>query len=620
MAERTGGPNTGRGSFRALRPPRVTRLEAACAMIVGAGIGLRALSLIFRSWADDTWRYAAYAESLLRFGEFLVPWSGALEYTQHYPPLYPAWLAAFFAAMGPTKAAVMTASFVASLVLLAVTYATTRDLYGRRAGAIVTAIVAAAPWLIGYDMRGLGESMVAATFTLTIWAIVRSLREPWFIVLGGLFAGLGYLAKSSMGPFFVLAGLAGFAWRFAYVRWRVFRDRHYIAAAGIFLAFVLAWGGRNVARHGWPNWETQRYAGEALRHLFDAAPWPTLLLRAAAAVAVALVLMGLPFLDAGRDAWRRVREESTSALWMAVVTPSIVAVFFVAAFASTEGYDPLGGDIAFRYVVVSLTPLLWLLLRDLAPDLETPPGPPSEGASRVTRRAVLAWSGIAVLAVTLALSPLPLGLTLGRVLAMYLAVVVGIALVAASRLSEWTPATRTRRDGTIEWRAAPGTRGRGPMTAFAILLSGLLVSFYWTFTFFPLFVAASAGFLLGRPGERTVAVAVLLLASSATGLYVDEREGDVAAFAAATGGAVGMLDDEEARVWPLLPEGTRLVARGQPADVLVDLGAGPVPENTTVLAEFPSVTHAMPGTWLLAKLMGIELTPGRVARVLTPTS
>src|SRR6267143_1686047 len=67
------------------------------------------------------------------------------------------------------------------------------------------------------------------------------------MMLAGIFAGITYLTKGVMGWFFIVGGLAGLAWRFYYMRWKVFSDRYYLVAIGIFGAFVGFWSARNLA-------------------------------------------------------------------------------------------------------------------------------------------------------------------------------------------------------------------------------------------------------------------------------------------------------------------------------------------------------------------------------------
>src|SRR5581483_9000275 len=247
---------------------------------------------------------------------------------QHFPPLFPAFVALFFLPSGPSLAALKAANLAAALLFVLVAFLATRDLYGRAKGLAVAAIAACCPILVGFDALGLGETLVATVFALTIWAIVKSLDAPRFILFAGLFAGLGYLAKASMGPFVLLAAGAGLAWRVSYVGWGVLRDKLYLAAGGLFALVVAPWIARNVLRHGNPD--TQPYATDALRSLFANEPWPLLLASSLAACALVIALLALPFLPGVRASWRKLRDPRVSALWMAVATPTLVAVLLIA--------------------------------------------------------------------------------------------------------------------------------------------------------------------------------------------------------------------------------------------------------------------------------------------------
>ncbi|MEM3341192.1 MAG: glycosyltransferase family 39 protein, partial [Thermoplasmata archaeon] len=119
------------------------------------------------------------------------------------------------------------------------------------------------------------ENMVILTYSLTIWAIYKSIEEQKYIILAGVFAGIGYLTKSSMGFFFIIAGLCGFAWRFYFMRWKLFKNIYYITAVGIFALFVVSWAIRNLY-HFWDGtllglltqWQTSESIAEATAEAF----------------------------------------------------------------------------------------------------------------------------------------------------------------------------------------------------------------------------------------------------------------------------------------------------------------------------------------------------------------
>ncbi|MHB8604133.1 MAG: glycosyltransferase family 39 protein [Thermoplasmatota archaeon] len=338
------------------RDSRVVTVAALAALTFGVLVRFVGFTSAQAEW-DPAW-FRVMADSFLIHHEFIEPWSGA--YTHHYPPLFPLVLAAFRALLGKTDLAADTAGLVVGLALIAVVYATTRDLFGPHSAVIASAFVSAFPFFALFERLGYSESLATLFFVVTLWAILKSLARPPFILLAGLFAGLGYLTKSSMGPFFIVAGLGGFAWRFAYVRLAVFRDRWYMAAAGIFLALVGAWTARNVAHFGLAGWETQPYASDALRTTFFHEAWLSVF-AAKVAFALLFLLVGCaPVADGIVAAARRWREPATSALLLAATLPVFIALFFMTAFTFTE-HRPTFADITeVRYLLPSLVPLWWL--------------------------------------------------------------------------------------------------------------------------------------------------------------------------------------------------------------------------------------------------------------------
>lgn len=57
-------------------------------------------------------------------------------------------------------------------------------------------LVALSPHLLWVAGMGYSEGLATALFALTMWAILCSLDDERFIVLGGLLAGLAYLARA----------------------------------------------------------------------------------------------------------------------------------------------------------------------------------------------------------------------------------------------------------------------------------------------------------------------------------------------------------------------------------------------------------------------------------------
>ena len=213
--------------------------------LVAAGICLRVLAIPHFSVSADAAEYAVLGRSILQGHGMWLPWGEAWDYdawtpapSHHYPPAYPAYLVPFLAAFGFSTVAIQVAAFVASLALLAVFFVATRDLFGREKATWFAALLALDPILITTTGTGYAENLVTLLFVVTVAAILKSLKTPKWILVAGFAAGLAYLTKSSVGPFFLIAGIAGFAWRFRFVRWAVFKDRAYVAGIGIFAVFA----------------------------------------------------------------------------------------------------------------------------------------------------------------------------------------------------------------------------------------------------------------------------------------------------------------------------------------------------------------------------------------------
>ncbi|HVM45982.1 MAG TPA: glycosyltransferase family 39 protein, partial [Candidatus Thermoplasmatota archaeon] len=547
--------------------------------------------------------YITMAQSLLRHGEFVIPWQSPdapVAYTQHFPPLYPAFLALFFLPFGPSLTAVQVANLCAAALLTAVAFFCTRDLYGRRLAFAVGAIAATLPTLLFFDHEALSETFVAALFTLTIWAIIKSLSEPRYIVLGGLFAGLGYLAKASMGPFFLLAGAAGFLWRFLYVRWRVFTDVWYLLAAGLFASLVLPWAARNVLRHGWPNWHTQRAAQLALDALWQHERWWLLVLIALGWVSVTLLLHALPFLSGAATTLRDWRRDRTSGLLLAVVTPLLVAGFFVAAFSVVENFKIVESPHPARYAITPIVPLLWLTMRDLPWDPRALPGAPTTGAALVRRSRALVVAGAAVIALTLAFrEPWYQAQRPDDVVLLIGGAATGLALIGAARLSAWQPLARQGADGIVAWRAIPRKLPRhAPWLAAALFV----VAWLLTNELLPLALAAAAAALAATWRQRALVVAIVFLGWGLGGginAQAYDLAADTLAVIAPPGATVATTVGVEPMLWPFLPEHVRMVSWGDDADYLVmPWGDVAPPDGYELVDRYGKHATLGPASWL----------------------
>ena len=223
-------------------------------ILLATGVGLRVFAVVHFPVASDAAEYAVLSTSILEghgmwlpLGEYWELDTWAPRPSHHYPPVYPLYLAPYLAAFGFHPIAVQAAAFVAGLLLLGVYFRATVSLFGRDKALWFTALLALDPVLIATTGTGYAENLVTLLFVVTIAAILKSLKNPKWILVAGLAAGVAYLTKSSVGPFFLIAGLAGFAWRFRFVRWAVLKDRWYLAAIGVFGALAGGWALRNLA-------------------------------------------------------------------------------------------------------------------------------------------------------------------------------------------------------------------------------------------------------------------------------------------------------------------------------------------------------------------------------------
>lgn len=345
----------------------VLRPEPWLAGVLGLGIALRILVHLWQSPAVDAYSYAAMAHSFRTTGAFTMPWGDVDTFhtdpvpSNHYPPLYPMYLAGFYTLFGTTLAATDAASTVASLAALAVAYACTRDLYGPRKALVAAAALAASPLLVQGTAQDYSENLVLLFFTATLWAILRSLERPWFILPAGVLAGLGYLTKSTMGPFFVVAGLGGLAWRLHWKGWKVLRDPPYLAAIAAFALIAGAWMLRNLRLFG--SWETSFHIRDAVgAAVADPWAWLPLFLVTLAFYATAGYLLWLALIPWLATLARipKLASEHDSGLWLALGLPLVLSAAIDACLWLIEGEFFLNNA---RYIAFVAIPALWLLLR-----------------------------------------------------------------------------------------------------------------------------------------------------------------------------------------------------------------------------------------------------------------
>ncbi len=352
---------------RPRRGPHRLRARHALFVLVVVGLALRLVT--FNSWGIvyDGAVMSVMGESFAVHGEFLVPYASGLVYYHHYPPLYPMYLSLFYDAFGFGVFATKLADLLLSVLLVLVVWATTADLFGRRKAWYAAAFVALEPMFLITSLIGYSENLVGLLFVLTAWAAVKGLRNLPYLTMAGVFAGLGFLAKASIGWVFVVVIVMGFLWiRRVRGAW-ILRNRWFLAGVGAFAILAGSWTLRNLAVYGWPNWGTSAYLDATYAY---GAGHPALMAEALVVKAplflIFFLLYGGLFLPELRWSRRNARGEETGLLWT-IVGATFLMGWIVSSFFWTVEQTPLWWWDNLRYVVITSPLILWLALRETEP-------------------------------------------------------------------------------------------------------------------------------------------------------------------------------------------------------------------------------------------------------------
>lgn len=354
------------------------RARIALLAIVALGVAVRLLSPLHATLFPDGSRYALVGRSFAEEGVMLFPRQdaeGNLEWERnhHFSPLWPLVLSGAYRAFGYSVEATQWTGVAVSLLALGVAWWTTRRLLDADAALATTALLAAHPRLALSGATGNSEDLALLFFALTLLAVFASLTKPWWMLAAGAFASLAFLTRSATGALLVVAGLAGLAWRLRHRGARGVVAVPYLAGAAVFLSTLVLWTLHNVDAH-WDGNPDNLY--RAMQTSLEAAnAQQEILLRPADFLIVlakqALVFAALlaPFALAMGPALRRamarerLRDETTSGLWLAVATTLAIGLVMGAAFTLVERIDFLLLDHE-RYVTFALLPLAWLAMRE----------------------------------------------------------------------------------------------------------------------------------------------------------------------------------------------------------------------------------------------------------------
>ncbi|HWG89914.1 MAG TPA: glycosyltransferase family 39 protein [Candidatus Thermoplasmatota archaeon] len=364
-------------------------LEIACLIAIAAGVALRVATWWTGDIASDGAAYSAMGWAWMKYGEFYLPWGDIAVFgvsppgwSHHFTPAWPFLLGVAYKAFGFGPETTKSVSIGVSILAVGVLYLCTRNLYGHRAGLALAAVFSLEPHLLWAAAEGWSENLVIALFALTMWSILKSLEKgkEWYIVLGGLFAGLTYLSRSSMGPFFLIAGAGGFAWRFLYLRWAVFKQKWYLAAAVLFMLIFGAWAWRNVSLFGWeekpfsipflwagtiawPNWETSSYVTYIYKNAWaNQDQFFHALSRKIPFFLGFVAMYALFFLPELRESARVVKQEKESALWLAALLTLVLGWVLASMFWVFEQSSLYWMDNR-RYALLAYLPIVWAVVK-----------------------------------------------------------------------------------------------------------------------------------------------------------------------------------------------------------------------------------------------------------------
>jgi hypothetical protein len=331
-------------------------------------------------WMHDGWVYQQMAQSFLVNHEFMADGN----YTYHFGPVYPLYLAVFYAFLPPQLGSQVAVEFSFLLAILGVFFIT-RRMYGATRALVTTGLVATLPNFLFATSRNYSEPFVLLLYSVTMYFILESLKpqKENRIVFAGLTASLGYLTKSSFGYFFIIAGLAGFLWRFHYMRWRVFKNKNYLLAIALFFALLLAWTARNLY-HFWDGTflglfevaQQSEYMYRATSYTFTVNFGGFFIETLFFAVLLGFFMLAYswPFAENLKKSFKRIREERLSCLLVSVMLPLLIGLITTSMYFIFEtswmpnfwvSYFPQQQVRYFlynlvRYCFIAVVPLSWL--------------------------------------------------------------------------------------------------------------------------------------------------------------------------------------------------------------------------------------------------------------------
>jgi hypothetical protein len=175
---------------------------------------------------DGAW-YADTGFGILKYGTFstasqnIPTWGDTL--------IYPAYLSVFYRFFGYSLLTTRVASLIIGLLAILVVYKLTANIFDKKKGLIVAAIIAFHPWAIIVTGANVVENMLIIFLSFTIWSIIKSSDDRRYLSLAGIFASLTFLTKTNIGiSLIILVVIFFFVWQVYYNKKRALMNPHLI--------------------------------------------------------------------------------------------------------------------------------------------------------------------------------------------------------------------------------------------------------------------------------------------------------------------------------------------------------------------------------------------------------
>lgn len=352
----------------------IDKREWAILISIVFGVILHLVAILNHYVLFDGTAYIAMARSFAARGEFYMDW-GALwppntyipGYSHWCAPLYPLYLSGYYFVFGYSIEITMVASFISALIAIIAVYFATRSLFDRYHGLLASAIIALNPLLILLTAYNFSENLVVATFTMGMWAMIKGIKDERYLPIAGVFASLGYLSRSNVGYFFIIAALIGMIWRYKFLGTSFLKNKYYLYAMAIFSTVFAIWTGRNLYRFGFPNWETNPMITEIMAFAFTK-PLDLMVTFILKLILFAVIFLTLAsfFIDT-LQIKEILKDDEESGYFLGIFLPIFIALFFMASYhvyLSYHGMEkPIFWEEGARYVLISDVPLLWLVFK-----------------------------------------------------------------------------------------------------------------------------------------------------------------------------------------------------------------------------------------------------------------